>query len=152
MSGETWIGWIYGDPGTTFGVDSGPRAACAPRSACTRRSQPPCPWSARTFPPSPAQASPRLLRHPIHAPGHLSSRNPGTGHAFSPTVGLQCGRCLVTRTCPTLKPSGTPSLCEATHLGHSSTKASRAWTSPSRLGGKGKKQCRAGLSWSQVQG
>ena len=99
-----------------------------------------------------SQASPHLLRHPIRAPGHLSGWNPGTGHAFSPTVGLQCGWCLVTRTCPTLKPSGTPSLCEATHLGHLSTKASQAWTSPSHLGGKGKKQCRAGLSWSQVQG
>ena len=116
------------------------------------RNQHPCPWSPRTFPPSPAQASPHLLRHPIHAPGHLSSRDPGTGHALSPVVGLPHGRCVVTRACPTLESSRTPSAYKATHLGHSSTKARQAWTSPSHLGGKGKNQCRAGLSWSQVQG
>ena len=31
VSEETWTDWICGDPGATFGVDSGPRAAHAPR-------------------------------------------------------------------------------------------------------------------------
>ena len=55
----------------------------APASSCG--SQHPRPWSPRTFPPSPAQASPHLLRRLIHASGRLSSQNPATGHTQPPS-------------------------------------------------------------------
>ena len=152
MSEETWTDWICGDPGATFGVDSGPRAEHAPRPLLAAAG---ASIHALGLHLHFLQVLPRL--HPIFLgvsfmPQVVSAARTLPLATLSPPVGLQHSRYLITRACPTLEPSGTHSVCEATHLGHSSTKARQAWTSPSHLGGKGKNQCRAGLSWSQVQG